>query len=459
MSEVKTPFDLFKNSESTGSKLTALFSKETENVVERPKKTRTYVPPKEEEVYKVASSAEEVIQEQKQDFENQKKKKSRSSKNQDDNEDLESNYMEKYLEDNDETEVSEETSNQREDSGNDVEMKERSEEINIEASTGSDAKVKTLDLQHEELLKAERTLFVGNLNSEIMSSKKMEKDFKKKFGEFGKIESFRFRSILFEEQIPKKAAFITKKFSDTKDNVNCYLVFKEKESIKKAISLNGKILFDRHVRVDSVSHPFKKDNNRCVFIGNLDFFEVEESLWRFFEKYNAGEVEYVRIVRDAKTNIGKGFAYVQFTETVSVSKALTLNGKPLESFNTKSSDGDRKTKNRPLRITRANKSNNDKKRAISRNIVNSDSYRKLSETQKTKLGRAKTILNKRAKNDATKFRKSSNVLVLEGARSQEGKGISVKNGKIRGPRVKKPRHTERSKRFRKLREESEGKKA
>ena len=39
--------------------------------------------------------------------------------------------------------------------------------------------------------------------------------------------------------------------------------------------------------------------------------DVEEGLWREFGK--AGTVESVRVVRDGKTRVGKGFAYVQFT--------------------------------------------------------------------------------------------------------------------------------------------------
>jgi nucleolar protein 12 len=37
---------------------------------------------------------------------------------------------------------------------------------------------------------------------------------------------------------------------------------------------------------------------------------VEEGLWRTFGQQ--GKVENVRVVRDPKTRVGKGFAYVQF---------------------------------------------------------------------------------------------------------------------------------------------------
>jgi nucleolar protein 12 len=83
--------------------------------------------------------------------------------------------------------------------------------------------------------------------------------------------------------------------------------------------------------VDGVAHPAKTDHRRCVFVGNLGFVDdeslldqggenerkrskipsdIEEGLWRQFGK--AGTVESVRVVRDEKTRVGKGFAYVQF---------------------------------------------------------------------------------------------------------------------------------------------------
>lgn len=67
---------------------------------------------------------------------------------------------------------------------------------------------------------------------------------------------------------------------------------------------------DRHIRVDSVAHPAEQDHKRCIFVGNLDFEAQEEKLWRYFA--SCGKVESVRIIRDSKTNVGKGFAYVQF---------------------------------------------------------------------------------------------------------------------------------------------------
>jgi len=154
-----------------------------------------------------------------------------------------------------------------------------------------------------------------------------------------KIASLRFRSTPYAtSSIPKKAAFAKKDIMDaTTKSTNAYVVYTTalaaRETVKK---LNGTVVLNRHLRVDSVAHPAATDHRRCVFVGNLGFVDdesairaaedqengvrkvrkqkepadVEEGLWRQFE--NAGSVESVRVVRDKTTRVGKGFAYVQF---------------------------------------------------------------------------------------------------------------------------------------------------
>lgn len=78
-----------------------------------------------------------------------------------------------------------------------------------------------------------------------------------------------------------------------------------------------------------------------MFVGNLPFDVQDEELYTHFER--CGEIEFVRIIRDKKTNIGKGFGYVQFTvpspllsnrfcvnvkDRDAVDKAVLLNDKP-----------------------------------------------------------------------------------------------------------------------------------
>jgi nucleolar protein 12 len=202
------------------------------------------------------------------------------------------------------------------------------------------------DKDEIELEKSSRTVFLANVSILAITDKKAKKTLLEHMGSFleslpvqqgkpkHKIESIRFRSTAYAgTSLPKKAAFAKKNLMEaTTKGSNAYLVystaFAAREAVKK---LNGTMVLDRHLRVDGVAHPAKTDHRRCIFVGNLGFVDdeslmdeggenerkrskipsdVEEGLWRQFGK--AGTVESVRVVRDEKTRVGKGFAYVQF---------------------------------------------------------------------------------------------------------------------------------------------------
>jgi RNA recognition motif-containing protein len=200
-----------------------------------------------------------------------------------------------------------------------------------------------------EVDQANRTVFLGNVSNDAISSKSAKKTLLAHMSQVldrdatpnpEKIESIRFRSVAFSTLgPPKRAAFITKSLMDaTTKSTNAYLVYSTATAARRAVTeLNGTIVLGRHVRVDGVAHPTKVDHRRCVFVGNLGYVDdvsnvqaaqddaeesskkkkqkppadVEEGLWRVFGK-EAGRVENVRVVRDPKTRVGKGFAYVQF---------------------------------------------------------------------------------------------------------------------------------------------------
>lgn len=199
-----------------------------------------------------------------------------------------------------------------------------------------------------EVEKSARTVFLGNVSTEAILSKSAKKTLLNHLASFlsdlpesktpHKVESLRFRSTAFASAIPKKAAFAKKELLDaTTKSTNAYAVYSTTLATREAAKrLNGTVVLDRHLRVDEVAHPAKTDHRRCVFVGNLGFVDdesaiqaadeaegkkqkqkkkepgdVEEGLWRQFGK--CGTVESVRVVRDAKTRVGKGFAYVQFT--------------------------------------------------------------------------------------------------------------------------------------------------
>ena len=198
-----------------------------------------------------------------------------------------------------------------------------------------------------EIEKASRTVFLANVSTQAISSKIAKKTLLAHMASFfsdipappdgkfaHKVDSIRFRSTAYAgTSLPKKAAFAKKELmSATTKSTNAYVVYSSAFAARKAVEkLNGTLILDRHLRVDGVAHPAKIDHRRCVFIGNLGFVDdesmldqggenerkrskipsdIEEGLWRQFLK--AGIVESVRVVRDEKTRVGKGFAYVQF---------------------------------------------------------------------------------------------------------------------------------------------------
>ena len=181
------------------------------------------------------------------------------------------------------------------------------------------------------LEKSSRTVFLANVSTMAIKSRNAKKILMNHLVSFTsslpgehKIESVRFRSTAFaSSRIPKKAAFVKKEvMDDTTKSTNAYVVYTTNLAAREAATrLNGSIVLDRHLRVDSVANPAEIDHRRCVFVGNLGFVDVdtnikaaegkgnnnpprrakepadvEEGLWRQFEK--AGTVESVRVVRD-----------------------------------------------------------------------------------------------------------------------------------------------------------------
>lgn len=202
----------------------------------------------------------------------------------------------------------------------------------------------------DEVEKAARTVFLSNVSIEAVNSKKAKKlllahlssALDRESSPPQSVESLRFRSVAFSTAaMPKRAAFITKATMEaTTHSVNAYVVYSSTAAARTACAkLNGTVVLDRHLRVDSVAHPAEVDHRRCVFVGNLGFvddetvfntkvdeegnektekrkrtrvpMDVEEGLWRTFNQH-AGKVESVRVVRDQTTRVGKGIAYVQF---------------------------------------------------------------------------------------------------------------------------------------------------
>lgn len=282
----------------------------------------------------------------------------------------------------------------------------------------------TVDIPKEEIEKANCTIFVGNVPVAVISSKSLKRKFQRFWEKVGPVASMRFRSIAFSKLYSRKAAYINKELHEGRTAANAYVVFKSPEHVKKAVALNGTVFEEHHLRIDSVAHPAAHDNKRCIFVGNLDFEMDEEPLWRHFEE--CGEIEYVRIIRDSATNVGKGFCYVQFKDPVSVTKALMLNGKKIGG-----------EKGRELRIHRSKNLKNPMKNGGNikkkTNGIPRNKKARLTEEEKTKLGRATVSVGKAARSEI----KSA----LEGTRSQKGDYVP---GFSKKTKQKKHRIRERS---------------
>lgn len=319
-----------------------------------------------------------------------------------------------------------------------------------ESQTGGDA-------ESQEIEKSNRTVFLGNVASKTITSHSAKKTLIKHLESFlstlpessgpHKVESLRFRSTAFSSggKIPKRASFARREVLDeTTPSTNAYAVYSTVQAARKAPSaLNGTVVLDRHLRVDNIAHPSPTDHKRCIFVGNLDFVDqasdpegeekkkkkntapadVEEGLWRTFNaetgkstatKAPRGTVESVRVVRDAATRVGKGFAYVQFHDQNCVEEALLLDGKKFPPLLP-----------RKLRVSRARKVL--KKREAPSND-------KIADTRKTLQGRAGRLLGKAGQAQVKARDKGSvaqNSTVFEGVRATEGSHVKLK-AKSRG---------------------------
>ena len=150
-----------------------------------------------------------------------------------------------------------------------------------------------------------RTVFVGNIPAACSKSK-----IKKLFKACGTVESVRLHAI----------------GSQQVDSVNAHVVMSSDEEAESCLSLNGSVLRGRHLRVDVGTQKSVVDtdtNKRSVFVGNLPFSADEEQLREVFTV--CGEIQNIRIVRDPKTGIGKGFGFVTFKDKSGVVFALKQN--------------------------------------------------------------------------------------------------------------------------------------
>ncbi|PNS18152.1 Nucleolar protein 12 [Sphaceloma murrayae] len=381
----------------------------------------------------------------------------RQRKKKDDFDDLEANYLTKISKESDKVDA-ENKAAKRAPLPNDSEHASAEENDPSDAESEAISEVsmspvpqhESLTAQESEFEKAQRTVFLGNVSLDAVTTKSARTTLKSHLTSFfaslpssseaRSLTSIRFRSTPFSTSIPKRAAFAKKEIMDaTAHSTNAYAVYSSPALARAATHhLNGTTVLSRHLRVDSVAHPSPVDHKRCVFIGNLGFVDddsnvdaanaetgrekrkgnktpsdVEEGLWRTFSK--VGAVESVRVIRDSKTRVGKGIAYVQFKEEMSVEEALLWDGKK-----------DPPMLPRKLRVSRAKvqKRNVGRQREKGREEAEMKNrkggyVRKLTDRERSQMGRAERLLGKRRAGDVT---------------GANGVKVGVRGGASRGPR-------------------------
>ena len=170
--------------------------------------------------------------------------------------------------------------------------------------------------------RAKRTIFIGNI-----PSKCSRKDIKNLLKGHGSIETIRLRSVkVTSGDRPTMVAKRTHKQLQEDSTFNAYVVFSSETEAKECLCLNGTLIHGRHLRVDKVDKGKNpQDNQRSVFVGNIPFTADEEKLREVFSP--CGNIEAVRIIRDSKSGLGKGFGYIMFADKAGVMFSIRQNQK------------------------------------------------------------------------------------------------------------------------------------
>lgn len=169
--------------------------------------------------------------------------------------------------------------------------------------------------------RSNRTIFVGNLPVHCT-----KKHIKQLFRQYGSVETVRLRSIKVSPgEVSARRAIRTQKQLVEGSSFNAYVVLSSPSEAESCLGLNGSCLQGRHLRVDMLIRKEEKSIQKSVFVGNLPFSADEEKLRQVFDI--CGQIENIRIVRDPKSGIGKGFGFITFVNTSGVMFALKQNKK------------------------------------------------------------------------------------------------------------------------------------
>ncbi|TMS39047.1 hypothetical protein L596_005637 [Steinernema carpocapsae] len=168
-----------------------------------------------------------------------------------------------------------------------------------------------------------RTVFVGNVPREVTT-----KEIQKMFSKAGAIDSVRLRGVYSsKEKMSKRTAVLSHNINENVKTAHFYVKYKEEESARKALELlKGTAIEECKLRIQLCTDDSRCSSKTSIFVGNLAFDTDEKAISDYFGQI--GPVEYVRIVRDKDSGLGKGIAFVAFESHSSIIPALKLNGAP-----------------------------------------------------------------------------------------------------------------------------------
>ncbi|XP_052890549.1 RNA-binding protein 34-like [Anopheles moucheti] len=182
------------------------------------------------------------------------------------------------------------------------------------------------------------TIFVGNLPTTTSKS-----GLKALFIKYGGVKSLRFRTNDGQKILDKKNLQHVL-------SLNAYVQFSSRESMEKALEMNGQMVGENRIRVSLEGKKPIGDVKSTVFVGNIKRGTSENDLHNFFSK--AGPIEFIRFLS------AKCVAYVCFMKGVSLKKVLKLDQEKLN---------DRPLRIQPVSTERSNVKLNKKGNVVKRN--------------------------------------------------------------------------------------------
>lgn len=168
----------------------------------------------------------------------------------------------------------------------------------------------------------QRTLFVSNVPVSV-SRKRLLQFFSAT--SLPKPLSVRIRSLAVDSdsKLPFKLAVQKGQLNESRKSCHAYVKYDSVEQVVQATEhFGGTVLDGQHLSVCAADDEVM-DKKKSVFVGNLPLDIEDEQLWSLFDGLT---VKRVRVVRDGRTGVGKGFAIVMLSSREQARKAIEKHG-------------------------------------------------------------------------------------------------------------------------------------